>query len=320
MRRLWQGGGREAKKHSKPMNILSIQSHVAYGHVGNSAAVFALQRLGFEVWPLHTLQFSNHAGYEGFTGQVFTAQHRRAVVDGLAARGLLGTCDAVLSGYLGAAEAGAAVLDAVARVKAANPGALYACDPVMGDRDGGGSGARGGLYVDAALPDFFREHALPLADIVTPNVFELETFTDSRVVTLDDAVAAARGLTERGIPGPGLAGHGPGVVLVTGLRHDTTRAGEIELLAVTAQDAWRLITPLLPCDPQPNGAGDLLAALFLGHYLHARDAGQALEAAAAANFAVLEATQIAGARELRLIAAQDDLVAPKRHFAAEKIV
>jgi pyridoxine kinase len=210
------------------------------------------------------------------------------------------------------------VLDAVARVKAANPEALYACDPVMGDGDGprgaSRSGARGGLYVDAALPDFFREHALPLADIVTPNVFELEILTGARVITLNEAVAAARGLTE-----PGPTGRGPGVVLVTGLRHDTTRAGEIELLAVTARDAWRLVTPRLPCDPQPNGAGDLLAALFLGHFLRARDAGQALEVAAAANFAVLEATQIAGTRELRLIAAQDDLVAPKRLFAAEKI-
>lgn len=297
------------------MNVLSIQSHVTYGHVGNSAAVFALQRLGFEVWPLHTLQFSNHAGYEDFSGQVFTARHLREVVDGLAARGLLEACDAVLSGYLGSAEAGAAVLDAVARVKAANPRALYACDPVMGDGDGGEGGASGGnrgggLYVDAALPDFFRERALPRADIVTPNVFELETLTGVRVTTLAQAVAAARRLAERG----------PGVVLVTGLRHDTTRAGELELLTVTAQDAWRLVTPRLPCDPQPNGAGDLLAALFLGHFLRARDAGQALEAAAAANFAVLEATQIAGTRELRLIAAQDDLVAPKRPFAAEKIV
>lgn len=297
------------------MNVLSIQSHVTYGHVGNSAAVFALQRLGFEVWPLHTLQFSNHAGYEDFSGQVFTARHLREVVDGLAARGLLEACDAVLSGYLGSAEAGAAVLDAVARVKAANPRALYACDPVMGDGDGGegsasGGNRGGGLYVDAALPDFFRERALPQADIVTPNVFELETLTGVRVTTLAQAVAAARRLAERG----------PGVVLVTGLRHDTTRAGELELLTVTAQDAWRLVTPRLPCDPQPNGAGDLLAALFLGHFLRARDAGQALEAAAAANFAVLEATQIAGTRELRLIAAQDDLVAPKRPFAAEKIV
>ncbi|MEE9194701.1 MAG: pyridoxal kinase PdxY, partial [Alphaproteobacteria bacterium] len=267
---------------------------------------FPLQRLGFEVWPLHTLQFSNHAGYESFTGQVFSAEHLREVVDGLAARGVLGACDAVLSGYLGSAEAGAAVLDAVARVKAANPGALYACDPVMGDRASGGDG---GLYVDAALPGFFRDRALALADIGTPNVFELETLTGTRVVTLDDAVAAARGLVARG----------PGVVLVTGLRHDTTRAGEIELLAVTGDNAWRLATPLLPCDPQPNGAGDLLAALFLGHYLRARDPGPALQAAAAANFAVLAATQVAGTRELQLIAAQDGIVAPRRHFSAERI-
>jgi pyridoxine kinase len=238
---------------------------------------------------------------------VFAAEHLREVVDGLAARGVLGVCDAVLSGYLGAAETGAAVLDAVARVKAANPKALYACDPVMGDGDGAGGG---GLYVDPALPGLLRERALPLADIAAPNVFELETLTGASLATLDEAVAAARGLTERG----------PSVVLVTGLRHQTTRAGEIELLAVTVRDAWRLITPLLACDPQPNGAGDLLAALFLGYYLRRGDAGQALEAAAAANFAVLEATQIAGTRELRLIAAQDELVAPKRHFAAEKIL
>ena len=286
----------------KSMNILSIQSHVTYGHVGNSVAVFALQRLGFEVWPLHSLQFSNHAGYDGFTGQVFSAEHLRDVIDGLAARGVMGECDAVLSGYLGAADAGLAVLDAVARVKAANPAALYACDPVMGDADSG-------LYVDAALPAFFRDRALALADIVTPNVFELEVLSGATLATLDEAVAAARGLTERG----------PGVVLVTGLRHDTTRADEIEVLAVTAQDAWRSITPRLACDPQPNGAGDLLAALFLGHYLRARDAAQALEAAVASNFAVLEATQIAGTRELQLIAAQDGLVAPKRRFAVERI-
>ncbi len=304
---LWQTGGQEAQALVKPMNILSIQSHVTYGHVGNSAAVFPLQRLGFEVWPLHSLQFSNHAGYDGFTGQVFTARHLREVIDGLAARGLLGTCDAVLSGYLGTAEAGAVVCDAVARVKAANPAALYACDPVMGDRASGGG--EGGIYVDAALPEFFRDRALALADIVTPNVFELETLTGATVASIEDAVAAARGLVARG----------PGVVLVTGLRHDTTRAGEIELLAVTAQDAWRSITPLLACDPQPNGAGDLLAALFLGHFLRARDAGQALGAAVSATFAVLDATRIAATRELQLIAAQDEIVAPRRHFAAERI-
>ncbi len=289
------------------MNILSIQSHVAYGHVGNSAAVFPLQRLGFEVWPLHTLQFSNHTGYDGVAGRVFPAEHLREVVEGLAARGVLGACDGVLSGYLGGAEAGAAVLEAVDRVKAANPRALYACDPVMGD---GAGDAGGGLYVDPALPAFFREHALARADIVTPNLFELETLTGATVATLDEAVAAARRALALG----------PSVVLVTGLRHEATGAGEVELLAVTGEDAWRLCTPLLACDPQPNGAGDLLAALYLGHYLRTREPARALEAAAAATFAVLARTQAAGTRELQLIAAQDDLVAPKRHFPAEKIV
>ena len=289
------------------MNILSIQSHVTYGHVGNSAAVFPLQRLGFEVWPLHTVQFSNHAGYDGFTGRPFPAEHLREVVEGLAARGVLGACDGVLSGYLGGAEAGAAVLEAVDRVKAANPRALYACDPVMGD---GAGDAGGGLYVDPALPAFFREHALARADIVTPNLFELETLTGATVATLDEAVAAARRALALG----------PSVVLVTGLRHEATGAGEVELLAVTGEDAWRLCTPLLACDPQPNGAGDLLAALYLGHYLRTREPARALEAAAAATFAVLARTQAAGTRELQLIAAQDDLVAPKRHFPAEKIV
>ncbi len=289
------------------MNILSIQSHVTYGHVGNSAAVFPLQRLGFEVWPVHTVQFSNHAGYDGFTGRAFPAEHLREVVEGLAARGVLGACDGVLSGYLGGAEAGAAVLEAVDRVKAANPRALYACDPVMGD---GAGDAGGGLYVDPALPAFFREHALARADIVTPNLFELETLTGATVATLDEAVAAARRALALG----------PSVVLVTGLRHEATGAGEVELLAVTGEDAWRLCTPLLACDPQPNGAGDLLAALYLGHYLRTREPARALEAAAAATFAVLARTQAAGTRELQLIAAQDDLVAPKRHFPAEKIV
>ena len=288
------------------MNILSIQSHVAYGHVGNSAAVFPLQRLGFEVWPVHTVQFSNHAGYDGLTGRVFPAEHVREVVEGLAARGVLGSCDAVLSGYLGDADMGAAVLAAVDRVKAANGAALYACDPVMGD---GGGDAGGGLYVDPALPAFFREHALARAEIITPNVFEVELLTGTTVASLQDAVAAARQALALG----------PSVVLVTGLRHEATGAEEVEMLAVTGADAWRLCTPLLACDPQPNGAGDLLAALYLGHYLRTREPARALEAAAAATFAVLARTQAAGARELQLIAAQDEIVRPTRHFSAERI-
>jgi pyridoxine kinase len=285
------------------MNILSIQSHVAYGHVGNAAAVFPLQRLGFEVWPLHTVQLSNHPGYGTRTGRVFPAEHLREVITGLDACGALARCDAVLSGYLGEAALGQAVLEAVARVKDANPDALYACDPVMGD---GGCG----LYVDGEIPAFFRAQAVPQADIITPNIFELETLTGTKAATLEDAVAAA---------GQAIS-QGPSVVLVTSLRHAATPADEIEMLALAGEAAWRVVTPFLEFAVPPNGAGDLTAALFLGHYLRTRDVKAALEGAAARVFAVIARTHEAGTRELQLISAQDEIVAPARHFAAQRIV
>src|SRR5262245_51513421 len=102
------------------MNLLSIQSHVVYGHVGNSAAVFALQRLGIEVWPIQTVQFSNHTGYGAWRGRAFDAALIRELTQGVAERGVLAQCDGVLSGYLGSAEIGGAVLDAVAQVRRAN--------------------------------------------------------------------------------------------------------------------------------------------------------------------------------------------------------
>ncbi len=301
MRRLWQGRA-PVSGVRRAMNILSIQSHVAYGHVGNSAAVFPLQRLGFEVWPVHTVQFSNHAGYDGLNGEAFSAGHVRDVIEGMAARGALGSCDAVLSGYLGEAAVGEAVLDALARVRAGNPAALYACDPVMGD---GGKG----LYVPDDIPAFLRERALPAADIVTPNVFELERLTGGRIATLDDAIAAGRAVCARG----------PSIVLITSLRRAETAPEEIEILAVTRDGTWRVTTPFLEFAIPPNGAGDALAALFLGHYLKARDCAKALEAAVAAVFAVIAATHEAGTRELQLIAAQDEIAAPKRRFTAERI-
>ena len=152
------------------MNILSIQSHVAYGHVGNAAATFPLQRIGAEVWPIHTVQFSNHTGYGAWTGRVFEADLITELMEGIAQRGVLGQCDGVLSGYMGSAETGAAILDAVARVKAANPNARYCCDPVIGD-------VGRGVFVRPGIPEFMRECAVPAADIVTPNQFELDHLT-----------------------------------------------------------------------------------------------------------------------------------------------
>src|SRR3954453_22597461 len=164
------------------MNILSIQSHVAFGHVGNAAATFPLQRIGVEVWPIHTVQFSNHTGYGSWTGRVFEAGLITELVQGIAERGVLGQCDGVLSGYMGSAETGAAILDAVARVKAANPRARYCCDPVIGD-------VGRGVFVRPGIPDFTREHAGSAADIVTPNQFELDRLTGRTSGTRGEALA-----------------------------------------------------------------------------------------------------------------------------------
>ena len=264
-----------------------------------------LQRLGAEVWPLHTVQYSNHKGYGDWTGRDFSAAHIAELTRGLAARGALGACDAVLSGYIGTARVGEAILGALGRVRRARPDALYACDPVMGDE--------GGLYVAPETADFFRARALPRADIVTPNRFELERLSGRRVAGLDDALAAARDLLALG----------PRVVLLTSLRiapRAREEAGEeIEMLAVTPGAAWRVRTPYLPLDPMPNGAGDSVAALFLARYLETRDVAAALGHAAAAIFGVIEATGRAGTRELQLIAAQDELVAPSRRFEVEAV-
>jgi pyridoxine kinase len=284
------------------MNVLSIQSHVAYGHVGNSAAAFPLQRLGFEVWRINTVQFSNHTGYGHWTGQVFDASHVRDLVDGIEARGALKACNAVLSGYLGDAALGEVILDAVARVREANPEALYLCDPVMGDFDTG-------LYVRDGIPEFLRAKAVPAADVITPNVFELETLTGTKVTSIADAVEAARGLLALG----------PKIVLVTSLVHRETAPGMIEMLLVTAEAKWRVATPFLAFDPLPNGAGDTVAALFLAHLLNGLAPSEAMGKAAASIFAVMEATRQAGTRELRLIAAQDQLVEPDRKFPVERL-
>lgn len=290
-----------------PVNILSIQSHVAYGHVGNSAAVFALQRLGAEVWPLHTVQYSNHKGYGTWTGRDFSAGHIKTLVKGLAARGALAACDAVLSGYVGSAAVAGAIEHAVKQVRRANPAALYCCDPVMGD-DGAGPG-KSGFYVAADMPGFFRAQALPLADIVTPNRFELEVLSGQKIASLNDALGAARKVVALG----------PRLVLLTSLKAEGTPRDAIEMLAVTADAAWRVRTPYLALDPMPNGAGDTVAALFLARYLQSRDPAAALGHAAAAIFAVIAATQAAGTRELQLIAAQDQWVDPVRKFQVTSV-
>ena len=290
------------------MNILSVQSWVAYGHVGNSSAMFPLQRLGAEVWAVNTVQFSNHTGYGHWTGQVFAPEAVTALVDGIEARGVLGGCDAVLSGYMGDAGTGEAVLDAVRRVRAANPAALYCCDPVIGDTDTG-------VYVRPGIAELLRERAVPAADILTPNRFELELLSGLPCGSVAHAGAAALALRGRMAGGPGAGGRGTPAVLVTSLDGADTPGDSLDLLASGADGCGRLRTERLPL--AVNGAGDAIAALFLFHMLREGSARRALERAASSVAGMLRETLRSGGREIALVAAQEEFVRPSRMLVAE---
>ena len=279
--------------------ILSLQSWVAYGHVGNAAALFPMQRMGAEIVAVNTVQFSNHTGYGSWTGQALDGTAVQALVNGIAARGVLPRIDAVLSGYLGNPAVADAVLDAVARVRLANPAALYCCDPVIGD-------TQPGIYVQPGVLVALRDRAVPAADILTPNQFEVAALTGLPVTTLDDAIAAAAALRHRMRPG--------GTVLVTSLQVAETEPGTNGMLVVDQTGASRVITPHLPVEV--NGAGDVTAALFLLHLLRTRNAPGAMAATAASLHGLLRRTLDAGQRELAIVAAQDEFVAPTQTFSA----
>ncbi len=277
--------------------ILSIQSSVAYGHVGNSAATFPLMRLGVDVWPVLTVHFSNHTGYGAWRGPLLAASDVGEVIQGIDERGVLGRVDAVLSGYQGAEAVGAEILKAVALVKQRNPEAIYCCDPVMGD-------VGRGFYVRPGIPEFMRDSVVPAAQIVTPNQFELDFLTGRQTRTLDDLVEAAQALRAQG----------PDVVLVTSAILEGSDPASLMMLAVDGTGAWTVTTPLISATF--TGSGDITAALFLAHYLRTRSVASALENTASAVYSVLKATADAGSAELTLVAAQDELVSPSHTFRA----
>lgn len=287
---------------AKGMNVISIQSHVSYGHVGNSAAVFPLQRQGVTVWPVHTVLFSNHTGYDGWRGPVLPPETVSDVLEGLEDRGVLANCDAVLTGYIGNPALGSVVADLVDRVRKANPGALYCCDPVMGD-DGPG------FYVSDGVAGFMQESALPRADILTPNKFELQAMSPFEDDDLPSLIAAARTLCAQG----------PRHVLITSLERAGGPKDAVEMLLVSKDRAWLAATPRLSFPINPNGAGDMTAALFLAAILKGRDPGLALGDTISAVYAVLDRTRDLGRREMALVEAQDAIVNPPRRFKAKEI-
>ncbi|QEW03154.1 pyridoxal kinase PdxY [Microbacterium lushaniae] len=282
------------------MKILSIQSAVAYGHVGNSAAVFPLQRIGVEVLPVYTVNFSNHTGYGAWRGPLIDPADVAAVITGIEERGVFPQIDAVLSGYQGGAGIGDVIVDAVGRVKAANPSALYACDPVMGN-------AKSGCFVAPAIPELLRERVVPVADIITPNQFELGFLTGTQPDTLEstlDSVDAARAM-------------GPHTILVTSVERPDREPDTIEMLVADDSGAWIVQTPLLPM--KANGSGDVTAALFTAHYARTRDAADALARTASSVFDLLQRTLDSGERELQLVESQEAYAHPRMQFAVRQL-
>lgn len=284
----------------KHVNILSIQSSVAYGHVGNSAAVFPLQRLGHEVWPVYTVNYSNHTGYGSWRGPMIPAADVAEVITGIEERGALARVDAILSGYQGGSDIADVIIDTVARVKAVNPDALYACDPVMGN-------AKSGCHVGDAIPPLLRDRVVPVADIITPNQFELGFLTGreaSDLASTLDAVDAARDM-------------GPATVLVTSLERPGRPEGTIEMLAVNDSGAWLVQTPYLPA--KYNGSGDVTAALFTGHLVAGVEISEALARTASSIFDLLSNTHEAGSRELLLIESQEAYAHPRMQFQVQQV-
>jgi pyridoxine kinase len=282
------------------VNILSIQSLVSYGHAGNSAAMFPLQRLGFDVWPVVTVHFSNHTGYGAARGPLLTSEDIAEVIRGVEDRGALDRCDAVLSGYQGAEDVGSVVLDAVRNVKKRNPEAIYFCDPVMGD-------VGRGFFVRPGIPEFMRDEVVPAADVITPNQFELGFLAGTETRTLEDVVAAAEAVRATG----------PGTVLVTSVITEETPEDSLDMVAVSGEGAFVVRTPRLPINPP--GAGDLTSAVFLANILRGHDLPTALARTTSSVYAVMASTAEAGTREMRIVASQDALATPAMEFEVSRL-
>lgn len=284
-------------------HILSIQSHVASGYVGNRAAVFPLQRLGCEVSFINTVQFSNHTGYGHWQGDIFSAEHIQKVINGLWQNGTFKKIDAILSGYQGSVDLGKIIVNTVLQVKTQSPKVIYCCDPVIGDIDRG-------IYVLPETANFIKTQAIKNADIITPNQFELAYLTNLEINSSTDVLNACQLLHKIG----------PGIILVTSLTYGENNPDHIEMMVSTNNNVWKVQTPRFKFIDNPSGSGDTTAAIFLAHYLKNHDVVTALEHTAAALYAIFKFTHANDSYELRVIEAQDEIVAPKQLFKAIQVV
>jgi len=254
--------------------VLCLSSQVVRGYVGGSAASIALGRLGHECWLLPTVILSNHPGHARFAGEQVPPGRLRAMLEALEANGWLGDVDAVMTGYMPSPEHVALAASTIAQVKQANGEALYLCDPILGDNPGG-------LYVDEEVASAIRDELIPLADIATPNRFELEWLSGKNSKRAKTALSSACEL-------------GPATMLVTSLTGKDPQT--LVNLLTDGKGAWQ--TQIARRKGAPRGVGDLSAALFLGNLLNGSEPYEALGRATAGVEAALDASK--GADELRL--------------------
>lgn len=280
--------------------IISIQSQVVHGHVGNSAAMFPMQHLGVQVAAVPTTLLSNHPHYPTMRGRVLDADLLDDLLVGVEERGLVDTCAILLTGFLGSAENGLVVARFVERAKARNPALRYCCDPVMGDADLG-------FFVDEPLREVFRERLVPLADIITPNQFEFEHLVG---FAAEDSRALRRGVDM-------LSTRRARTVVVTGFGLGEASAARVDTFAFHRGAAWKVSTPRLAC--RPAGTGDLLTALFVSSLVSGATVPVALETAVSGTFAVLLDMASANLLELPIVESRDELDRRKRRFAAVEV-
>ncbi|KAE9530284.1 pyridoxal kinase PdxY [Testudinibacter aquarius] len=284
-------------------NVLSIQSHVVYGYAGNKAAVLPMQLLGIDVWPLNTVQFSNHTQYQKWKGMVIPKEQIAEITQGIAEIDALHECDAVLSGYIGAAEQGQEILNTVNRIKALNPNAIYFCDPVMGHPDKG-------CIVAPGVAEFLVEHALPAADLLAPNLVELRELTGLTVENFEQAIEAIKFLLAKGVK----------KVLVKHLSKVGKDASQFEMVLATPDGIWHISRPLHEfVGRDPVGVGDLTSGVFLANLLNGKSDLEAFEHTANAVNDVMSVTQQSGKYELQIVAARHLIMQPQSQYKAVKI-
>lgn len=284
-------------------NVLSIQSHVVYGYAGNKAAVFPMQLLGIDTWALNTVQFSNHTQYGKWKGMVIPKEQIGEIAQGIAEIDALHECDAVLSGYIGAAEQGAEILAVVAKIKALNPNAIYFCDPVMGHPDKG-------CIVAPGVAEFLRDEAMAQADIIAPNLVELRELTGLPVENFEQAIEAINVILSKG----------PKRVLVKHLSRVGKDPSQFEMVLANQDGIYHISRPLHEfVGRDPVGVGDLTSGLFLANLLNGKSDLDAFEHTANAVNDVMSITQQSGKYELQIIKARNLIVNPESCYQAVKI-